>query len=123
MNIKQIKRNWKFVLGIGYLGLQIGLIIFARFSSNRYFTWAPHDLQTHYKLEVYDKSGKLGEADLRKRYRLESQGWVDLPPVHIIEWLEAYEKHYPQTSEKIWLRYNVNGRGWQEWTLKAKKGL
>lgn len=109
--------NWKAVFCIGYLSIQLALVIAARFSTNRYFVWAPHDIQIEYFLEVYAENNKIDEAQLQQRYGLKGHGWVDLPADHIIEWLTEYERLKPYSkTDYISLEYSINGGDKVNWT-------
>lgn len=108
--------NWRTFIGLSYLLVQVSSIIYARFSSNRYFVWAPHDIQVEYYLEVYEENLMVPDSVLSTRYRLSSHGWIDLPPGHVIEWLEDYERTQADTSTAlIRFRYSINGDNWMEW--------
>lgn len=109
-------KNWRLVVSITFLIIQLGFIISARFHPNRYFVWAPHDIQTEYFIDVYTKKGKLDHTQLKKRYGLQPHGWIDLPPSHIISFLNKYKRlNLNSTSDSISLRYNINGKKWIIW--------
>lgn len=114
---RRMNVNWKILICGGYLCIQIVLIISARFSSNRYFVWAPHDIQIEYFLEVYVEGQKMDDSQLRRRYNLKDHGWVDLPASHVIEWLTEYERLVPYSkTDSISFEYSVNGGEWTKWT-------
>ncbi|WP_299438077.1 hypothetical protein [uncultured Aquimarina sp.] len=112
-------KNVKHIIGITYLLLQLGLIISARFNSNRYFVWAPHDIQTEYFLEVYSFQKKLNDLKIKERYGLSSHGWIDLPANHLIKFITEYERIHPDSgTDSILLKYNVNGKNWSTWSYE-----
>ncbi len=114
-----MKLNWKTSTAAIYLLAQLTLIIVARFSPNRYFVWAPHDIQTNYQLEVKDQHGDLTPGQLYKRYNMSNEGFIDLPSHHIIGWLKKYEELNPNSGTKhISFKYSINGKEWKEWTYK-----
>ncbi len=117
-----VLKNWKLVICVFYLLLQVFLIFSARFSSNRYFTWAPHDIQTEYFLNVYAKNVKLDNLQLDKRYGLQEHSWIDLPANHLIKYLTEYERIFSNSqTDSILLRYNVNGKKWIHWKWTPSK--
>ena len=110
--------GWKTFIGIAFLSLQLVSIIYARFDTNRYFAWAPHDIQTEYYLEVEVKAKKLSDHQLKERYAIMGEhGWVDLPPDHVIDWFLQYERTCEphNQAEQIVFTYRVNGKEWQTW--------
>lgn len=115
------KSYWKIVLSSAFLIFQIGMIITSKFSDNRYFTWAPHDIQTKYKLRVYQNNLELTNDQLYTCFGLYKSGIEDLPPSHLIERLIEYMRLNPDHDLKcIEYSYSVNGKGWKVWTWKKE---
>lgn len=114
-------KNWKLILCLLYLSAQVFLVISARFSSNRYFTWAPHDIQVEYYLTVHTKQTKLNKVQLNERYGLSNHGWIDLPPDHLIKHITEYERiHHNSKTDSVLIKYNVNGKNWVDWNWVNK---
>lgn len=110
------KPKWNIIICGNFIILQIILIIYARFSTNRYFAWAPHDIQIEYYLEVHKNNVKLKDIQLENRYGLRTHGWVDLPPNHIFNLLEDYERcEIDSNTNRIVFKYRVNGKSWRKW--------
>ncbi|GAA3522577.1 hypothetical protein GCM10022393_41460 [Aquimarina addita] len=114
--------NWKVLLCSIYLLAQVVLIVSARFSSNRYFVWAPHDIQIEYILDVNSEQKTLNDKELTERYGLGTHGWFDLPPDHLIQFITEYERLYPAAKgDQISLKYRVNGKDWKFWSRSGTK--
>jgi hypothetical protein len=64
-DILKFKRiDWRQWLAVGFIVLQIGLIIQARFIPERFFCWAPHDAQVQYELDVTVTGKKLTPEEI-----------------------------------------------------------
>lgn len=115
-----MKLNWKNIACSLFLIFQLGMIIGAKFSSNRYFTWAPHDIQTSYKLRVVLDSVELPPEALYSRYGLYNVGIEDLPADHLIERFTEYERlHLSSNTESIKFEYSVNGKERHQWLYES----
>ena len=56
-------------IALVFLGLQVVMIVRARFDPHRYYCWAPHDQQTTYRYEVRIGGRLLTEREAVARYR------------------------------------------------------
>jgi hypothetical protein len=104
------------IVGIGLLALQAGAVVHARFSSARYFCWAPHDSQTEYRIEAMASGEPLDDATLGRRYRFPPTGVEAYSSQHVLDIVRQYEETYGRDDEvRVVVRYRVNGGAPQEW--------
>lgn len=107
------------LIGIAFLALQLGGILYARTVPSRYFCWAPYDAITLYELHVIVGNRQLPPAEALQRYRLPS--FRDNRSIqHVIDIVQQYEQTYGRADQAtVRLRYRTNGRDWQEWRYPA----
>src|SRR6185503_11237543 len=73
-DIDYIKKiQWKKALGIAFLIIQLLQIVHARFISERYFCWAPHDMQTEFELTVYVNGQELSPHEIYQRFQMDKK--------------------------------------------------
>jgi len=115
MTLSFVKISWKHAVGIVYLSVQLISIFNARVSENRYFCWAPHDIQTEYYLNIYTSSGELSSLRIKEIYGIPQKGRIDLPPSHIFNLVQT--KHYVDNDSllKVVFNFKVNGKEWEVW--------
>jgi hypothetical protein len=93
------------------LVLQLGSIVYARFTPRRYFCWAPNDYVVEYELDVSVAGRTLSPEQVINRYHLSSfhKGLVEHPVEHLIDSIEQYERTYGRSDAAVvrltW-RYN-----------------
>lgn len=110
-------RSWIAIL---FLLLQLGSVIYARFTQRRYFCWAPNDYVVEYQLEVKVHGQRLSPEQIRARYQIDpGHFWkVEHPAEHLIDNLAQYEKTYGRNDgAELRLTWKYNGhpelRKWQ----------
>ena len=112
---------WDVRTGISalFLALQIGGILYARTTPSRHFCWAPYDAITLYELHVTVGGRQLSPEETLQRYRLLS--FRDNRSIqHVIDIVRQYERTYGRAEgAAVQLRYQTNGRAWQEWHWPA----
>lgn len=110
---KPCLRSIGTVVAIGFLLLQLTMVVRARFVDARSFSWAPYTTQVDYWLEVEVAGRRLSDDEVSSRYRLwlwgfgrESHGAQDL-----IDVIDQYERTYGRWDDaRVRLEYSVNGR-------------
>jgi len=96
--------------------VQLGMIVFARFTEARYFCWAPHDVQNEFILEVTLDGQKLSAEDIFKRYRIPKKSTDPRSIQHVKDALKKYELIYSKDNPaKIVMNYNRNGVEQESW--------
>jgi hypothetical protein len=110
-------RTW---IAIAFLLLQLGSVIYARFTPRRYFCWAPNDYVVEYQLEVKVHGRPLSPEQVQMRYQIDpASGWkVEHPAEHLIDSVRQYETTYGRNDKaEVRLRWKYNGhselRTWQ----------
>ncbi|MBR9844772.1 MAG: hypothetical protein GYB35_01050 [Algicola sp.] len=106
-------------IGILFLLLQVGSVIYARFIPERFFCWAPYD--THVKFEVFVTiDGKtLSPEDTEARYKYKMKGWEQRSIDNIFSLISQYENTYGKADNaKVLMTYSINGHEEQEWRFE-----
>ncbi len=111
--------NFRNYLSALFILLQIGGIVFARFTEQRFFCWAPYDIQTNYKVTAVINNEILGPDELEQRYGYRMEGWEQRSIYNIFSIIEQYEATYGKNdSVSITANYAINGHEEQVWTLE-----
>ncbi len=102
--------------GIGFLVLQLGLILLARFIPERYFCWAPFDQCTRYTIEVLIDGRRLDPHETWYRYRIQPDAWDQRAAANVLSIVRRYEETRGRGDHAdVTIRYTVNGRPEQTW--------
>jgi hypothetical protein len=106
-------------VAILFLVLQVGSIVYARFTPRRYFCWAPNDYVVEYQLDVDVAGHALPPEQVIARYHLSPshKGLVEHPVEHLIDNIEQYETTYGKNDKAtVRLRWRHNGHSQlREW--------
>ena len=109
----------RFIIGILFLGLQVALVVYARFIPERFFCWAPYDIHTKYIVKVTIDGQLLSNEETRLRYRYKPEGWEQRSIFNIISQIEQYETTYGKSDKAhVEVVYSINGKPEETWTLK-----
>lgn len=100
-----------------FLGLQLGLVIGAQFTSRRYFCWAPNDYANTFSVEVMINGHELPERQALSRYQLQDRKLsYENPASHIIDLIRQYEQTYGRDDRaEVLLKWSLNGHEEQSW--------
>jgi hypothetical protein len=103
-----------------FLVLQLGSIVYARFTPRRYFCWAPNDYVVEYQLDVDVNGHALSQEQAWKRYGIAPGRWArfEHPVEHLMDDIGQYETTYGKNENAtVRLRWRYNGhaeiREWQ----------
>src|SRR5437879_1536602 len=113
-------KTMRAAIAIVFLLLQLGSVLYARFTPRRYLCWAPNDYVVEYQLEVNVHGHTLSPEQTRARYQI-SPGHarvVEHPVEHLIDDMEHYEGPYGSSDQaQVQLTGKYNGhaesRHWQ----------
>jgi hypothetical protein len=109
-------KNLRAAIAIAILLFQVGAIIYARFYPTRFFSSAPNDAITKFKVQVISHDRKLTEEEIQKRYRFFKYGFDDRSPAHIFDIISQYETTYGKNEHaKVTVTYSENGKAQQSW--------
>ncbi|WP_299222858.1 hypothetical protein [uncultured Psychroserpens sp.] len=109
----------RFIIGIIFLLLQVGSIVYARYIPERFFCWAPYD--SHIKFEVFTTiNGKmLTPNEAYHRYRYKTNGWEQRSINNIFSLISQYESTYgKEDNATVIVKYSTNGHKELEWRYK-----
>lgn len=104
-------------LAILFLLFQVAMIAYARFDPGRYYSWAPHDEQAEYRIEVEIDGRPLSAVEVAERYRDPWQGVNPRAIEHVLRFVRQYEETYGRSDgARVTVYYTINGgpeRGWR----------
>ena len=106
----------RFYIGILFLLLQVGSIIYARFIPERFFCWAPYDTHVKFEVVVTIDGKTLSIEDTIARYNYKMQGWEQRSIHNIISLISQYERTYGKDDNaQVHMTYAINGNEKKEW--------
>lgn len=112
-------RALRWIIGLALLAFQIGAISYARFVPERYFCWAPFDMQTDYRLQVTVNGRRLSDDEIQRRYRRPSHGTDNRSSHHIMDIVAQAERRYhARECTEVIMTYRVNGKQEQRWQYR-----
>lgn len=101
---------------------QLIMIMMSKSTGYWYFSWAPHDIQTEYKLSVYADGQSLAASQIEAFFSLKKVGVIDQPPSHFSQWMTPSRLNpIFKDTIAITLDYRVNGNEWQLDQISYKK--
>ena len=108
----------KFYIGVAFLLLQIGSIIYARFIPERFFCWAPYDSHTKFETFVTINNRTLSFKEAENRYRYKMNGWEQRSIANVFSIIKQYEATYGKNDNaKVIVKYKTNGHPLKVWKL------
>lgn len=114
------KKTSRIIIAV-FFGIQLGLILWSRFSPERYFCWAPHDCQTEYELTVYVNGRELNEDEIYKRYHRERKYRDVRSPDNVKSMIIQHSLTYGKEEDTVVImKYKVNGIPKDPWTWHYK---
>lgn len=109
-------KRFRIVVAVAILLFQLGATVYARFYPTRYFSSAPNDAITKYKIAVTIQGRHLTEDEIQKRYRFFKYGFDDRTPAHIFDIITQYETTYGKDEKaNVVVDYKLNGKDQQSW--------
>lgn len=107
----------RFYIGILFLLLQVGSIIYARFIPERFFCWAPYDSHTLFETFVTIDGKTLSQQEAEARYNYKMRGWEQRSIDNIFLLISQYERTYGKhDNATVIVKYATNGHEEKEWT-------
>ena len=104
------------LVGIGFLAVQLALILYSRFIPERFFCWAPYDEHSRYEVGVTIDGVPLGQEEVTRRYRYPARGWEPRTVHNIISQIRQYETTYGRDEDAVVVvGYQINGHEWEAW--------
>ena len=93
-----------------FLVCQLFAVMYAQFTSRRYFCWAPNDYVTEFNLKVTLHGRSLTPEQVLDRYAL--RGFVfENVPSHLTDIVQQYEQTYGRRDDAhVELSWTLNGR-------------
>lgn len=109
----------RFYIGIIFICLQIGSIIYARFIPERFFCWAPYDSHINFKTTVTINNKVLSTEEAVERYHYKMAGWEQRSIHNIFYLITKYERTYGVLdSARVKVNYSINGHKESVWELQ-----
>lgn len=107
----------RFALGVGFLTLQVILVVASQASPARWFSWAPHSAQVWYELDVTLDGRRLAPEEVAGRFGVPRTGWEAHALRNLQDILIQHTRTYGRHEDvAIVMRYRVNGRPVETWT-------
>ena len=107
MNRRPSLRN---ILVIAFLLFQFTMIVYARFTPARYYSWGPHDAQNEYAIHVTVAGRELTSEEVTRRYRIRQEGVDPRAIEHVIRLVDQYERTFGRDDNaRVRLEYRTNG--------------
>lgn len=95
---------------------QAVMMVRARFDDARYFSWAPHDSQNEYVIEVRSDDRALSDEEIGVRYRIPARGVDPRAIAHVIRLVEQYERSRGAGDDsEVMVRWRTNGGAERSW--------
>ena len=96
---------------------QLGMIVRARFSEARYFSWAPHDVMWDFDLSVDVGGEELGHEQALRRYRIRRRKRHEHAIEHVKLAIRQFETTYGAgEGANVTLTYRRNGGPMETWS-------
>lgn len=106
----------RFYVGILFLLLQVGGIVYARYTPERFFCWAPYDNHTLFEVNVTINGKSFTQQQVEERYKYKMKGWEQRSIDNIISLISQYERTYGKhDNAKVKMTYSTNGHDEKTW--------
>ena len=106
----------RFFIGILFILLQVGSIVYARFIPERFFCWAPYDTHVNFEVFVTIDSKTLSTEEAVARYHYKMNGWEQRSIDNIFSLISQYERTYGKSDNaQVLMTYSINGHEEKEW--------
>jgi len=116
MGLQRIRIHTGIVIGLAFLGLQIGFIGYARFIPERFFSWAPYDQHSEYSIDVILGDSPLEPKEVTNRYRYRANGWEHRSINNVFSIIQQYETTYgTEDAARVTVTYSTNGHAEATW--------
>jgi len=111
--------KFRALVGILFLLLQVGSIVYARYIPERFFCWAPYDQHTKFQVFVTIDGQTLSSDESKARYKYKMKGWEQRSIHNIFSLISQYEQTYGlDDNAQVKMIYSTNGNDEQEWIFK-----
>ena len=108
--------EWRKFLGIIYLVAQLGLIVYARFIPERYFCWAPHDMQTEFEFTAFVNGRELNENEIYQRFQMHKKDRNARAAANVKDVIVQHSRTYGKNDESlVIMNYTINGIPQEPW--------
>lgn len=98
-----------------FLLAQVAGVVRARFVPESWFSWAPHDRQVEYRLEVTVGGRALSTGEIAERYRMPPSGWNSHGVADLKDVVRRAESRGGDEAVRVVLFYRDNGRPEATW--------
>ncbi|MDN3205053.1 hypothetical protein [Algoriphagus sediminis] len=96
--------------------IQLGAIVCAIGSSQKYFAWVPFDEISFYQVDVRVNGKNLTDKQISSRYHIPNPGRENRSIGHVFSQIQQYEDTYGKAdSANVEVVYRVNGKPSKVW--------
>lgn len=100
-----------------FFTLQVLGIVIGRFTSTKYFCWAPYDEISFYDIDVSIDGQKLDDEQISARYRKPEYGRENRSIHNLISIIKQYETTYGKgDNARVELSFIKNGHSEKTWS-------
>ena len=86
---------------IVFFGLQLLGIGYARIEPTKFFCWAPYDQISEYQITVQLNDRVLTDREVRRRYRINANGFQSRSIDNVLSIIRKYERTYGKADHAI----------------------
>ncbi|WP_323789237.1 hypothetical protein [Psychroserpens sp.] len=109
----------RFFIGLLFILLQVGSMVYARFIPERFFCWAPYDTHVNFEVFVTIDGKTLTPKATEARYRYKMKGWEQRSIDNIFLLISRYESTFGKADNaQVLMVYSINGHEEKEWRFK-----
>ncbi len=110
------KADWKAVIVITFLAIQLALVIWARFIPERWFCWAPHDSYVDYELTVIVNGKELTDKEISQRFVRDRVYREVRAAGNAMDIIKQHCRTYGKNDEtRVIMNYKINGIQQEPW--------
>jgi len=104
------------LLVVLFFAVQLFGIVAGRFTNVKYFSWAPYDQISMYKIDVKKDGRTLSRNEVRNRYHIAARGRENRSIHNIISIVRQYENtNGMDDGVNISISYTINGHHSETW--------
>ena len=113
--------DWRKVVCMVFIAVQLGLVIWARFIPERWFCWVPHDTQAEYELTVAVNGRELSEEEIFARYHRQKRDRDPRSADNVKDIIRQQSRTYGKNEHvKVVMNYSINGVEQEPWIWERR---
>ena len=115
MNAEKLFHHGRTGVGVIFLVVQLGMVLWARLQPSGWPQWAPNDSFIDYQIRVSFPSYELTSNEIRSRYDVPASGTIEDWPALVEGIIESRERGLnEQQPHEVTFIYRLNGHEQQQ---------